>query len=57
MPPTLIEDHLESCYSQMSRKLDNSKESNLHVTLKKRSVTGIAEKDRTKLSFFGEDFK
>ena len=38
----------------MSRKLHNSKESNLHVTLKKRSVTGIAEKDRTKISFFGE---
>ena len=53
MPPTLTEDHLETCL-KMSRKLDNSKESFLHVTLKKRSVTGIAEKSRTKISFFGE---
>ena len=39
----------------MSRKLDNSKESNLHVTLKKRSDTGVAEKDWKEISFFGEE--
>ena len=42
----------------MKGKLDNSKELNLHVsydvTLKKRSVTGIAEKDRTKISFLNK---
>ena len=38
----------------MSRKLDNNKEVFLHVTLTKRSVTGVAEKDRTKISSFGE---
>ena len=39
----------------MNEKLDNSKEFNLHVTLKKRSDTGVAEKDRKEISFFGEE--
>ena len=58
MPPTLTEDHLKTCLSKRSGKLDNSKEFNfackLWCNLQKRSVTGIAEKDQTKISFLNK---
>ena len=53
MPPTLTHDHLETCLAN-EQEVDNSNEFNLHVTLKKRSHTGVAEKDRKEISFFGE---